>query len=583
MTQDTIPSPKTVYEFRLILPVNGKLKETTVEVWNGENFVTSDTADMKSAKAREQLAKRLADRLGDDAAAVGKDLEQAWSAQYPKALAQQRANQASAAAAGSQPTAAERLLALAKDAAYFNAPDGRAYATVNPSGHDKDPRRATVAVRGHDFRGWLARRYFLATSKPPNAEALQEALGVCEAVALYDRPCRPVHVRVAGTAEKFWIDLGGPCYRAVEIDAAGWRLVHDPPVRFRRPRGLLPLPEPQPSGGMTLDDLQACLNVPKEGWPLVVACAAQAAWPAGPYPVLLFYGEQGSAKSTAAKRIRDLIDPSAARLRSGPRDERDLVIWARNSWVMVLDNVSKVPDWLSDALCRLACGGGFATRELYTDAEEMIFDAARPVIITTIDWLPDRHDLVDRSVMQEMPPIGADRRKTERELDAEWRAEHPYLLGAFLDLLSATARELPGVRMPRLPRMADFGQLGTAVERAMGWADQTFADCYRDNINAASSAALEASVLAGPLRSLLQAAAGGCWEGPCEALLSQLAAHLEDPARPPRGWPKLGNGLSGQLRRLAPALRGVGIHLEMSRTDSERTVRLQQQQPQAGQ
>lgn len=40
------------------------------------------------------------------------------------------------------------------------------------------------------------------------------------------------------------------------------------------------------------------------------------------------------------------------------------MIAANNSWCLAYDDLSHVPPWLSDALCRLSTGGGFATREL---------------------------------------------------------------------------------------------------------------------------------------------------------------------------------------------------------------------------
>ena len=71
--------------------------------------------------------------------------------------------------------------------------------------------------------------------------------------------------------------------------------------------------------------------------------------------------------------LRRLIDPNEAELRSEPRNERDLVIAANNGWVIGHDNLSCVKQWLSDALCRIATGGAFGTRELYTDLDEILF------------------------------------------------------------------------------------------------------------------------------------------------------------------------------------------------------------------
>ena len=114
---------------------------------------------------------------------------------------------------------------------------------------------------------------------------------------------------------------------------------------------------------------------------------ALACWNNNPFSILALHGEQGSAKSTTARLLRSLIAPNKAALRSDPRDERDLVIAANNGWLIALDNVSRVQNWFSDALCRLATGGGFSTRELYSDSDEIPFDAMRPILINGIEEL----------------------------------------------------------------------------------------------------------------------------------------------------------------------------------------------------
>jgi hypothetical protein len=166
------------------------------------------------------------------------------------------------------------------------------------------------------------------------------------------------------------------------LDAGGWRVVDNPPVRFRRACAMLSLPTPTPGGN--IEFLRDYLNVGPDDRPLVVAWLLAAMRPVGPYPVLCLHGEQGSAKSTTARVLRELVDPNAAPLRSEPREPRDLMIAANNGWVVALDNLSHVASWLSDALCRLSTGGGFSTRELYSDDDEMIFNATRPMILAAL-------------------------------------------------------------------------------------------------------------------------------------------------------------------------------------------------------
>jgi hypothetical protein len=145
------------------------------------------------------------------------------------------------------------------------------------------------------------------------------------------------------------------------------------------------LPLPTPITGGTVEDLRPFINVRKEDWELLVAWLLMAYAPRGPYPILGLSGGQGTAKSTTARVLRSLIDPSAAPLRTAPREERDLMISANAGRILAFDNLSHLPQWLSDAFCRLATGGGFSTRELYSNDEETLFDAQRPVLFTAIE------------------------------------------------------------------------------------------------------------------------------------------------------------------------------------------------------
>jgi hypothetical protein len=138
--------------------------------------------------------------------------------------------------------------------------------------------------------------------------------------------------------------------------------------------------------------------------------------PGGPYPLLVIAGEQGSAKTVLSKLLRALVDPNVAPVRTLPREERDLFIAANNGHVLAFDNISALPPWLSDTLCRLASGGAFAVRQLYTDQDEVLFEAARPIILNGIEDVVTRPDLADRGLFVTLRPILEAQRRPEQEL-----------------------------------------------------------------------------------------------------------------------------------------------------------------------
>jgi hypothetical protein len=455
-----------------------------------------------------------------------------------------------------QPSQATLLVTLAGPVELFHTADGEGFATIEIDNH-----RETHRLKAKGFRRWLCRQFYALTNRTPAAPALQDALAVLEGRAAYDSPERAVAVRIAAYGNSMFLDLACREWQAVEISESGWRVVSNPAIKFVRPRGVLPLPAPVAGGSMEL--LREFVNVGSEDdWRLLLAWLLAALRPQGPYPVLVLHGEQGSAKSTTARVLRSLVDPNAAALRSEPREPRDLMIAAGNSWLVALDNLSHLPPWLSDALCRLATGGGFATRELYTDNEEIIFDAQRPVIVNGIEELATRSDLLDRSIVLHLPPLPEERCRPEAELWKDFETVRPRILGALLDTMAGAIREMPNVQLPRHPRMADFATWATAAEPALGWERGSFLAAYTGNRAEANDLALDSSVVAPLLRELAEA---GRWEGTCSDLLAQLAAEAGDKATRAQSWPKTPRALSGQLRRLAPNLRRAGVAVELYR------------------
>jgi hypothetical protein len=63
---------------------------------------------------------------------------------------------------------------------------------------------------------------------------------------------------------------------------------------------------------------------------LIVAWLLAALRPTGPYPLLAILVEQGSAKTVLSKLLRAQVDPNVAPVRALPREERELMISAKN-------------------------------------------------------------------------------------------------------------------------------------------------------------------------------------------------------------------------------------------------------------
>lgn len=459
-------------------------------------------------------------------------------------------------------------------AEYFTtADDGVACVYVNTG-----PRWTTLRASSPEFALLLRAWYYEATQGSPTQQALTEAQHTIAARASFQaRDKRPVFLRTGKRDDAIYIDLGTPDGRTVEVTAQGWRILPRSPVMFWRPRPMQALPVPTRGG--SLSELFAFLNIPEDGRPLLLGWLVGALRPDGPYQLLGVHGEQGSGKSTACKMLRKLIDPHAIDTRSAPRDERSLMIATRHTWLLALDNLSSLPNWLSDLLCSLATGAGSSARLLYTDDGEAVFRAMRPVLLNGIEEVTKRADLLDRALLVNLRAIPAEQRRTESELWECFDRAWPALFGALLDALACALHRLSSVILPRKPRMADFATWATAAEPALGLPDGAFVEAVFQHIAAMADLPLEASPIVAPLRELVEQQPATLdgerprWTGTATALLSELARIAGDNGRRHPDWPRNGQALSGQLKRLAPNLRQKGIHAELGgrAADAKRT------------
>src|SRR5262249_26446498 len=221
-----------------------------------------------------------------------------------------------------------------------------------------------------------------------------------------------------------------------------------------------------------------------------------------PYPLLAISGEQGSAKTVLSKLLKALIDPNAAPVRALSREERELMIGANNGHLLAFDNLSGLPHWLSDALCRLATGGRFAVPQLYTDDEEVLFEAARPILLNGIEEVVSRPDLGDRAIFLTLAHIAQAQRRSEAELWRQFEIARPRILGALLDALVHGLRAANRVQLDRPPRMADFALWATACGTAI-WAPVTFSLAHAATCRASNDSIIEADPIATCIRTMM--------------------------------------------------------------------------------
>jgi hypothetical protein len=385
-------------------------------------------------------------------------------------------------------------LVMESGAELWHTPSQETYLTVCIDGHHEH-----YPLHSRGSKDYLSRLYFIDEGKSPNTSALQDAINTLSGIARFTGPEHEVNVRIASHESCIFLDLCDTRWRAIQVTPDGWQVITDPPVRFRRPRGVLPLPEPHHGG--QLHDLRKFVNVATDSdFILLVAWVLAALRGCGPYPILVFMAEQGSAKTTTTRVLRRLCDPNESDVRRPPRNTEDLMIAASNGHIVAFDNLSRLSEELSDNLSVLATGGGFAVRQLYTNGEECIFHASRPIALNGISQVATRGDLLDRAIVITLPPIPEDQRKDEATFWRQFTQVHPFILGALLNAVVVGLKRIGSVHLEHKPRMADFALWSVATEAGCPWSQGDFLTAYTANRHDAIDAMLEGDPLADTAR-----------------------------------------------------------------------------------
>jgi len=432
-------------------------------------------------------------------------------------------------------------------------------------GHDADGRGISVIETGdhrevwyidsHGFKEWLRAAFYRAHRTGIPELAMSTAISTLAAIAKHDGSEMQIHVRAAKVGDVYFVDLCDDGWRVIRVDRAGWQIVSRSPVYFTRTKNMRPLPTPAAAGEIA--KLWEHTNIPEVRRLPTLAWLLDCMRPDTPYPILELTGEQGSAKSSTQRRLRDLVDPNKVPLRGRPKAVEDIYVSAANSHVVSFENLSYLSPEQQDALCTLATGGGFATREFYTNGEEHVLETKRPVMINGINPVATQPDLVERVISIEAPTIPPSDRKDEQTLEAEWQKDYPSVFAGLLDLFSAALAKLPDVKLTDKHRMADYQLLGEAVGLALDKTAGHFSDLYAGAIAEGIDRSLETFGVANALQVFM--AGQSTWKGTYLSLLGELACL---PGIDRSNWPKSPRGLAGQLKRIGPGLRRIGIFID---------------------
>ena len=477
------------------------------------------------------------------------DFQKAWGLTFDDYLAgkkQKKATKAKLDPAGRIVKCAEKSDKL------FHTPDGRGFALTQRRGV-----KEVLLIRSQEYRNVVRLRYEQQTGQVPKREHVNNAIEQLDAKAVEEGEEKQVAVRVAEHDGAIYVALGDKQRRIVKITKGGWKLASEAPMYFRYPKSQLALPAPEDGTRRgtkrAAKTFRRFVNVSDGDWPLYLAFIVHCFRTGVPQPIAAFIGAPGHAKSTQARNTQAVVDPTTKTGAAAAKDNEDLLIGAKEGWLLVFDNINQITREMADNLCRLATGAAMGRRTKYSDADETIFVAKNPVVITAVADVITQADLLDRALRFVLSKLKTT--KDEKVLEKRFKRIAPYILGYILDGVSAALRNLSATSIADPPRMIGFALWGTAAEEGLGLKSGAVMEAYRRNIGLIHQMILESDLA----RKIIAAVEAKDFAG-IKKKTKELAEQL--------GLPATNKGckqLVGQLRQLMPALEARGIHVDPDR------------------
>jgi hypothetical protein len=438
-----------------------------------------------------------------------------------------------------------------------------------------DKGKEVIKIKSKTFRRWLSKEFWEKYDKTPNSESLKASIEVLEGIACFEGKKYELSNRIARKDKDIWYDLTNEELEAVKINEDGWNIEKINSIIFKRQnhnKEQVRPSEVDKNAGLLFKYVN--ITDPKQRLLLlvyVISCFI----PGYSHPLLVIFGAQGSAKSTLAKFLRRIIDPSLIEVVSMMNNQKELVQALSHHTFIFFDNVSYVSESTSDTLCKAITGAGFIKRELYENDEDVIYKLKKCIGINGINLVSTKPDLLDRSILIELERISESNRMQDSKIEEEFQNDLPKILGGIFDVLSKTIKNKKNIKLQELPRMADFALWGCAIAEALGFTKEEFISAYKENIENQKETVLNDNIIAIAIMSFMNSRNWDKWEGTSSDLLSELTNHISEQTRRDRLWPKGPSVLSRALNTLKTTFEERGVRITNSVTNKSRVITIE--------
>lgn len=434
--------------------------------------------------------------------------------------------------------------------------------TINGGGYfGRKDSKYFLAVLGHEYR---ARTGLLVN---PDFETLVDIKGQ-DAIASQAFPVTIYH-RLAGKLDKTVVYyLGDKNRQCVVIRPGVWKVTpitksKSKKIKFLQTNVVLPQTMPV-AGGNYFDLLRPYINLPDDDFKLLAICIAQFFSRQRSHFALILSSDKGTGKSTLTKLIQKLIDPSKIEANVMTCREQDLKVHLAGSYLACFDNTDYLKTEVSNLLCSAITGSTVVKRKLYTDADQVVLNLHNAVILNGIGCVPRKSDLIERSLLFELQPIGKDNRRTERAFWTDFEKDKPKILGAIFDTLSKAMEILPTLQVENLHRMADAHEEMLAIALAQGISEEEFTRIFQSNLDRLQDAYTQNNSFVEHVLNYMSKRPSGI-KAPVSKVFQEMRDSIVGSAD---FFPKTPNKLSQRLNEEKDALLKAGYILERGRLNS---------------
>ena len=443
----------------------------------------------------------------------------------------------------------------------------------------RDDHTELWPCQGGEIRREIGLFWYDRAGEPAGGEDVTSITNTLDAKAQRDGKLINVDLRVAKNAiddvNAIFYDLADTKWQCIVITKDSWSIKPHTGVYFQRYKHTQEQVVPVPGGDIR--ELFKFVNIKKPDEQLLLLCHLVSCFiPDIAHPILGLNGHKGSSKSTIMRMLKTIIDPSPLFASSFPKEQNELVITFSQNWTTAFDNVSEIPDWLSDILCKVCTGDAFSKRKLYTDEDAHIVSYQRCVLLNGINNPVNKPDLLDRMIILWIESISKEERKPLTELWKEFLKALPNILGGVFDALARAFALKDTVNRDNLSRLADFDLWSRAIAKALGYTEQDFIRAISANTETQNDEAIRQSPIALLLLNWAETTdQSATLENTATELLKWLLVRADTSGINTRSreWPKSGAALSRKINEIAPNLLEHGI--KILRTGDNRKILIQ--------